>query len=94
LNILYTILDENEQLQLKDTIFDLCDLILIIPDSNDTIDDDYSYKFVHERVQRAAYSLIPTSLRSSLHLQIGLAHYHVSISVIIYFYYTLIVLLF
>jgi PAS domain S-box-containing protein len=32
---------------------------------------DGSYKFVHDRVQEAAYSLIPEELRAEVHLQIG-----------------------
>ena len=30
-----------------------------------------AYRFVHDRVQEAAYSLIPTSLRAAAHLRIG-----------------------
>ncbi|HJZ69433.1 MAG TPA: serine/threonine-protein kinase PknK, partial [Blastocatellia bacterium] len=32
---------------------------------------DGSYKFIHDRVQEAAYSLIPESLRAEVHLRIG-----------------------
>src|SRR5258708_19464542 len=32
---------------------------------------DGSYKFVHDRVQEAAYSLIPEELRAEAHLRIG-----------------------
>src|SRR5258705_10555514 len=32
---------------------------------------DGSYKFVHDRVQEAAYSLIPEELRAAAHLRIG-----------------------
>src|SRR5258708_27994106 len=32
---------------------------------------DGSYKFVHDRVQEAAYSLIPKELRAAAHLRIG-----------------------
>jgi len=30
-----------------------------------------SYRFIHDRVQEAAYSLIPESLRAESHLRIG-----------------------
>jgi predicted ATPase len=30
-----------------------------------------SYKFVHDRVQEAAYSLVPEQLRAEAHLRIG-----------------------
>jgi PAS domain S-box-containing protein len=33
---------------------------------------DYSYGFVHDRVQEAAYSLIPKELRAEAHLRIGM----------------------
>ena len=32
---------------------------------------DGSYRFVHDRVQEAAYSLIPEALRAEAHLRIG-----------------------
>ena len=32
---------------------------------------DGSYKFVHDRVQEAAYSLTPETLRAEVHLRIG-----------------------
>src|SRR6202167_2213752 len=32
---------------------------------------DGSYKFIHDRVQEAAYSLIPEALRAEVHLRIG-----------------------
>src|SRR5271166_2531751 len=35
------------------------------------IRSDGSYKFVHDRVQEAAYSLIPARLRAEAHLRIG-----------------------
>ena len=34
---------------------------------------DGSYKFMHDRVQEAAYSLIPEALRAEVHLRIGQA---------------------
>jgi len=33
--------------------------------------EDSSYKFLHDRVQEAAYALIPKELRARLHLRIG-----------------------
>jgi PAS domain S-box-containing protein len=33
--------------------------------------EDSAYKFLHDRVQEAAYALIPTELRARLHLRIG-----------------------
>ena len=33
--------------------------------------EDGSYRFVHDRVQEAAYSLIPERMRPEAHLRIG-----------------------
>jgi diguanylate cyclase (GGDEF)-like protein len=63
------------QKSLKSTLYRLwmaiqCDLIIPISEPNNK-ELNIVYKFAHDRIQQAAYSLIPESLKPAIHLQIG-----------------------
>lgn len=76
LQTLATVLQSNARIT-ADNLWDAVSEGLLIPlDSNYTVSiglkpNDRRYRFVHDRIQQAAYSLIPESQRQNLHLQIG-----------------------
>lgn len=76
LQTLATVLQSSAQIT-ADGLWNAISEGLLIPlDSNYTVSvglkpNQRWYRFVHDRIQQAAYSLIPESQRQSLHLQIG-----------------------
>lgn len=66
-----TIVEKLHPLLQEGFIIPLSDTYKFIEDSADPLADSSTYKFVHDRIQQAAYSLIPGAELKPLHWRIG-----------------------